>query len=122
MLSSRQNHTTILDVSGLHCPLPVIKCKAILATLEKGEILHMISTDRDAPREIRQLINYSGNRLCHHQLVDRRHHFQIEKCKSRSQTLRSMQLSISDYFQLGFSFLHRLLFLTPTQSQIIKGE
>jgi len=127
MLLSRQDYMTTLDVTGLHCPQPVIKCKAVLATLDNGEILHMVSTDRDAPREIKQLISYSGNRLCNYQLVDNKHHFQIEKCKPRSQhklsqTLMAVQRSISNYFQFNWRFLYRLFCLSPQQPKIIKGE
>ena len=127
MHSSRQDFTAKLDVSGLHCPQPVIKCKAMLATLDTGDTLHMISTDRDAPREIKQLIIFSGNRLCSHQIIDNRHHFQIEKCTPRSRhkicsTLTSIKISITDYFQCGFSFLYRSSSLTSEASRIIKGN
>ena len=34
-----------LDTSGLNCPLPIIKAKKEINTMESGQILHVISTD-----------------------------------------------------------------------------
>lgn len=36
---------TILDVTGLLCPLPVLKARKILQTMAPGEILVVIATD-----------------------------------------------------------------------------
>lgn len=45
----------ILDVSGLNCPLPVLKSKAMLATMAAGEILKVISTNPDSVKEFGSL-------------------------------------------------------------------
>ena len=37
-----------LDTSGLNCPLPIIKAKKEINTMESGQILHVISTDPGA--------------------------------------------------------------------------
>ena len=34
-----------LDCSGMLCPMPVVKTRAAMKTLEVGDILEMISTD-----------------------------------------------------------------------------
>tara|TARA_B100000900_G_C20532900_1_gene697095 strand:- start:218 stop:445 length:228 start_codon:yes stop_codon:yes gene_type:complete len=37
--------TKIIDVSGYNCPIPILKIKKEIKTLEKGEILSIIATD-----------------------------------------------------------------------------
>ena len=37
-----------LDTSGLNCPLPIIKAKKEINTMESGQVLHVISTDPGA--------------------------------------------------------------------------
>ena len=44
-----------LDVSGLNCPLPVLKSKAALATMEAGQVLRVISTHPDSVKEFASL-------------------------------------------------------------------
>ena len=45
----------ILDVSGLNCPLPVLKSKAMLATMASEEILKVIATHPDSVKEFASL-------------------------------------------------------------------
>lgn len=111
---NKQDSAATLDASGLHCPQPVIICKAMLTSLNQGDILHMISTDRDAPREIIQLLKQSGNRLREHRVIDGKHHFHIEKRDLRLRRKLSprslpQQTGISGYLHSGFRLLHRLL-------------
>ncbi len=127
MHSSRQNYAATLDASGLHCPQPIINCKAMLALLDEGEILYMIATDRDALREIRQLVRHTGNRLCGYHFIDGKHHFQIEKRSPRPRRRLSphstpVQADISGCLHFGFRLLHRLLSLSPAQIQTIEGN
>ena len=37
--------TTVLDTTGLMCPLPVLKAKKAIARLSPGDVLEVISTD-----------------------------------------------------------------------------
>ncbi|MBI5462197.1 MAG: sulfurtransferase TusA family protein [Gammaproteobacteria bacterium] len=52
-----------VDVTGLHCPAPVIRCRATLARMAEGEVLILRATDRDAHREILGLVERFGHRL-----------------------------------------------------------
>lgn len=54
MLSSveqQQDYDQLLDVSGLNCPLPVLKSKAALASMSKGQVLKVVSTQSESLRE-----------------------------------------------------------------------
>ena len=39
----------ILDVSGMQCPLPLLKSRMKLAEMNAGQVLHVITTDDHAP-------------------------------------------------------------------------
>lgn len=52
-----------LDVRGLHCPVPVIKCRATLDLMEYGEVLYLVGSDRDLLWEIRRLAARLGHDL-----------------------------------------------------------
>jgi len=54
-----------LDLSGLNCPLPVLKTKAALARMQPGDELQVLVTHPDSVREFEVLCR--GNDL---ELVD----------------------------------------------------
>ena len=39
--------TLELDLTGLKCPLPILRAKKALATLETGQILSVLASDTD---------------------------------------------------------------------------
>jgi len=43
----------VLDVTGLACPLPILKTKVELVRMQSGEVLHVIATDPLAPLDFR---------------------------------------------------------------------
>lgn len=45
-------YDTELDLSGLTCPLPILKTKATLATMKPGEVLKIMVTNPDSVREL----------------------------------------------------------------------
>ncbi|MES9902333.1 MAG: sulfurtransferase TusA family protein [Sedimenticola sp.] len=38
-------------MSGLNCPLPVLRSKTVLAAMGKGQVLKVVSTQSDSGRE-----------------------------------------------------------------------
>ena len=52
-----------LDTSGLNCPLPIIKAKKEINTMETGQTLHVISTDPGAVKDFESFANQTGNEL-----------------------------------------------------------
>ncbi|MBC6444417.1 MAG: sulfurtransferase TusA family protein [Alphaproteobacteria bacterium GM202ARS2] len=55
--------TTILDVKGLRCPLPVLKAHKALSSLAVGDTLEVLTTDESAPKDLRIYCANSGNQL-----------------------------------------------------------
>jgi tRNA 2-thiouridine synthesizing protein A len=52
-----------IDTSGLNCPMPLLKTKKALATMESGQVLHVISTDPASVIDIAAFAAKSGNIL-----------------------------------------------------------
>ena len=68
-----------LDVTGLHCPLPVISCRAALHGLRSGEVLYVLGSDRDIEREIKGLVGSLAHELEAHWETEGLRHFLIRK-------------------------------------------
>ena len=59
-----ENHTeNILDVSGLLCPLPVLKARKRLETLAPGNVLKVIATDPMSAIDMPHFCNEQGHTL-----------------------------------------------------------
>jgi len=52
-----------LDLSGLKCPLPVLRTRKLLRTLQPGEQVHVICTDPLASIDLPNLIRETGDIL-----------------------------------------------------------
>ncbi|WP_169569920.1 sulfurtransferase TusA family protein [Sneathiella limimaris] len=59
------NHT--LDTTGLSCPLPVLKTKKFVKTLEPGDRLTVLATDPASYIDFDHYCHVSGNQLLSHQ-------------------------------------------------------
>jgi tRNA 2-thiouridine synthesizing protein A len=56
-------YDTEIDLSGLNCPLPILKTKAALATMKPGEVLKIIVTNSDSVRELRVFAKQTNSTL-----------------------------------------------------------
>lgn len=63
MSTLRESVEWQVDVTGLHCPAPVIRCRAALARMAEGDVLTLRATDRDARREIVGLVGKCGHQM-----------------------------------------------------------
>jgi tRNA 2-thiouridine synthesizing protein A len=52
-----------LDVRQLACPLPILRAKKSLSAMNSGEILRVIATDKDAPKDFEVFCRQTGNEL-----------------------------------------------------------
>lgn len=55
--------TTVLDTSGLLCPLPVYKASLVLKQLDVGDVLELICTDPGSLEDIPALARQTGHEL-----------------------------------------------------------
>jgi len=52
-----------VDARGLNCPLPILKAKKALNTMQSGQTLHILATDQGAERDFRLFSRQTGNAL-----------------------------------------------------------
>jgi tRNA 2-thiouridine synthesizing protein A len=52
-----------LDCKGLSCPLPILKTKKIMDTMNTGELLKMVSTDPGAINDMQAFTRRTGHEL-----------------------------------------------------------
>ena len=52
-----------LDLSGLNCPLPILRAKKALADMPSGQLLAVIATDPGAPKDFEAFCRQTGNVL-----------------------------------------------------------
>ena len=57
------NITVELDTKGLSCPLPILKAKKALATMNSGELLRVTATDAGSMRDFQAFAKQTGNEL-----------------------------------------------------------
>lgn len=56
-------NVTVLDVTGLQCPLPVLKAQKALRALKSGDVLKVISTDPMARIDIPHFCSEHGHQV-----------------------------------------------------------
>ena len=71
--------TTKLDLTGLRCPLPVLKTRKALKSLHAGDRLEVHCTDPLSVIDIPNLIRETGDRVEITEQADKRIVFLIEK-------------------------------------------
>ena len=52
-----------IDLSGMRCPLPVLRTKKALSELSAGALLCVRTTDEDSLQDIPAFVRQSGNTL-----------------------------------------------------------
>jgi tRNA 2-thiouridine synthesizing protein A len=52
-----------LDASGLNCPLPILRAKKTLNTMEAGQVLRVVATDPGSVKDFEAFANQTGNKL-----------------------------------------------------------
>ena len=56
-------YDSAVDARGLNCPLPILKAKKALATIQSGQILKVVSTDPGSKRDFEAFARQTGNTL-----------------------------------------------------------
>ena len=68
-----------LDASGLNCPLPILKAKKQLNSLETGEVLYIVATDSGSVKDFDAFCKQTGHNLLESSEADGKYHYYIEK-------------------------------------------
>jgi tRNA 2-thiouridine synthesizing protein A len=70
---------TVLDVTGLACPMPLLKAKKALNELPPGALLRVIATDPGSVRDFEVFSKQSGNELLESTATEGRFSYLLRK-------------------------------------------
>lgn len=73
------NYDEELDASGLNCPLPILRAKKALNTMDSGKILRIIATDPGSVKDFEAFSKQTGNDLLESKEVGGKYEFLIKK-------------------------------------------
>ena len=73
--------TVILDLSGLKCPMPVLRTQKAVRDMQPGDLLEVIATDPMSAIDIPNLLRETGDRLLEQERDGGRLIFRIEKSR-----------------------------------------
>ena len=59
-MSAEHEATATLDVKGLSCPMPVVKTKQRIDSLEDGDVLEVLATDKGSMTDIKGWADTTG--------------------------------------------------------------
>lgn len=68
-----------LDVRGLSCPMPALRARAALVGMKEGEVLRIVATDREAPRDFARFAAATGHELLAQSVTRRELVFYLRK-------------------------------------------
>ena len=69
----------VLDAKGLNCPLPILKAKKALKSLEDGQVLEVLSTDPGSVADFAAFCRTTGNELVEQNEADGIYTYLIRK-------------------------------------------
>lgn len=73
------NITKTLDAKGLACPMPVVRTKKSMDTINSGEVLEVIATDKGALSDITAWAKAGGHTLLEQKTEEDILYFYIQK-------------------------------------------
>lgn len=56
-------HDVEVDARGMNCPLPILKAKKALATMQSGQVLRVEATDPGSKQDFSAFARQTGNTL-----------------------------------------------------------
>ena len=68
-----------LDLSGLTCPMPLLKTKQALNRLSAGSIVKVVATDPASQRDFQVFAQQSGNELLSAEQLEDRYVYLLKK-------------------------------------------
>jgi TusA-related sulfurtransferase len=73
------NADQTLDARGLSCPLPLLKAKQALNSMEAGQLLYVLATDAGSQRDFERFCELSGHVLLESSCLDSEFHYWLRK-------------------------------------------
>lgn len=79
MLPMKISADQILNVSGLQCPMPLLKAKLALNALAAGQVLEVIATDPASERDFYAFVSQSRHQIMAFEKLDDAYCYWIKK-------------------------------------------
>jgi tRNA 2-thiouridine synthesizing protein A len=71
--------TEKFDATGLNCPLPILRSKKFLSSMNSGDVLYVIATDAGSVKDFDAFCKQTGNELLESTEADGKYHYYIRK-------------------------------------------
>ena len=71
--------TTILDASGLKCPMPIVKTAQQIKSVTRGDLLEVLSTDPGSVADFAAWSRSTGNELVGQSVENGVYHFVLRR-------------------------------------------
>ena len=68
-----------LDLSGLNCPLPILKTKKKLGDMQSGQLISVTSTDSGSYNDFKYFCEHTGHELISREQIESKFYFIIKK-------------------------------------------
>ena len=68
-----------LDARNLNCPLPILKAKKMINSMESGQVVKILATDPGSVKDFQAFANQTGHQLLESSEVDNEFHFLLKK-------------------------------------------
>jgi len=68
-----------LDATGLNCPLPILRAKKSLSSMQSGQVLRVVATDPGSVKDFDAFAKQTGNELLDSSESGGTYYFRIRK-------------------------------------------
>lgn len=68
-----------LDARQLACPLPILRTKKSLSSMTSGQVLRIVATDKESPKDFAVFCRQTGNELVSAEEKDGEYTFYIRR-------------------------------------------
>ena len=76
---SREEFDCELDATDLGCPMPLLRANQMLNAMKAGQVMHVISTERESMTNFISYCESKGHELCGKKIVGDKYHYLIRK-------------------------------------------
>lgn len=69
----------VVDARGLSCPMPIVKAKKGIESLQSGQVMELIATDKGSVNDVQAWAKQAGHEVLSVEEQNGEYHFRIKK-------------------------------------------
>ncbi|WP_027086261.1 sulfurtransferase TusA family protein [Cohnella panacarvi] len=73
------NTDLVVDTKGLACPMPIVKAKKALDSLQSGQVMEVLSTDKGSVNDFQAWVKQTKHELVKHEEEQGVYKFYVRK-------------------------------------------